>query len=224
MKVLVINPVGHSTWDEQDREIYRGFASPKTEVEVVSLPHGPASVETPEAHAEVIPLVIDLAKKSHSGYDAVIVNCCLDPGVSLLKGIIKKPVIGPCESSLAIASVLGRKPSVITVGKSGVWMIEDRVKELGYGGKVVSVRGISVGVLDIDKDREKVRELLVSEVEKAVKEDSADIAVLGCTGLAGLAKGVQDATGVPVVDPAGAAIKMAEASVRLGLYNAVYGR
>lgn len=224
MKILVINPVGHPTWDEQDREIYRSFASPETEVDVVSLPEGPASVETPDAHARVIPLVIDLARKMHDGYDAVIVNCCLDPGVALLKGIIRKPVIGPCESSLAIAGVMGRRPSVITVGKEGVWMIEDRVRELGYGNRVSRVRGIPVGVLDIDKDRGRVRELLVSEVMKAVREDGADIAVLGCTGLAGLAREVQNATGVPVVDPAGAALKMAEASVRLGLYNAVYRR
>jgi len=224
MKVLVINPVGHDTWDKQDEEIYRGYASSETEVKVVSLPKGPASVERPEDHAEVIPLVIDVARSMYRDFDAIIVNCFLDPGVKLLRGIIEKPVIGPCEASLHIASTIGNKLSVITVGKYGTWMIEDRIKELGFGDRVVSVRGIPLGVMDIDKERTAVINYLIEEGKKAVSEDGAEVIILGCTGLAGMAKEVQVKVKVPVVDPSGAAIKMAEAVVKLGLFNALVRR
>lgn len=55
MSILVINPVGHKAWDKQDEEICMDFASSETEVKVISLLRGPASVETPEAHAEDTP-------------------------------------------------------------------------------------------------------------------------------------------------------------------------
>ncbi|OYT47217.1 MAG: hydantoin racemase [Desulfurococcales archaeon ex4484_42] len=225
MKVLVINPVGHDTWDKQDEEIYRGYASSETEIRVVSLPKGPATVERPEDHAEVIPLVIDVAKKMYRDFDAIIVNCFLDPGVKLLRGIIEKPVIGPCEASLHIASTIGSKLSVITVGKHDTtWMIEDRIKELGFSDRVVSVRGIPLGVMDINKERTTVINYLIEESKKAVSEDGTDVIILGCTGLAGMAKEVQEKVKVPVVDPSGAAIKMAEALVKLGLFNVLVRR
>ena len=225
MKVLVINPVGHDTWNKQDERIYRSYASSETEVKVVSLPKGPATVERPEDHAEVIPLVIDVAKRMHKDFDAIIVNCFLDPGVKLLRGIIEKPVIGPCEASLHIASTIGNKLSVVTVGKYGTtWMIEDRIRELGFDDKVVSIRGIPLGVMDINKERTTVINYLIEESKKAVSEDGADVIILGCTGLAGMARGVQDKVKVPVVDPSGAAIKMAEALVKLGLFNVLVRR
>ncbi len=225
MRILVINPVGHSTWDKQDEEICKNFASSETEVKVVSLPRGPASVETPEAHAEVIPLVLDVARRNHEGFDAVVVNCFLDPGVDLLKGVLSKPVVGPCEASLSLATIAGTRVSIITVGGAdGDWMIEERVKQLGLGDKVTSVRGIPVRVLDIDKDRAAVVNNLVREAEKAKKEEKADVIVLGCTGLAGLAEDVQRRTGVFTIDPTGAAIKVAEALIKLKITGFPYRR
>ncbi len=219
MKILVINPVGHSTWDEQDRIIYESFASPETKIDVISLPKGPASVETPEAHGEVIPLIIDVAKKYSKDYNAVIVNCFLDPAVDLLKNILRIPVIGPCESSLAIASLIGRKIGIVTVGNDALWMIEDRVKQLNFHGIVNSVRGISLGVLDLDKDKIRTKHLLIEEIRKSINEDKIDTTILGCTGLAGFAEEVQKIVKIPVIDPAGAALKMAEAIVKLRFFK-----
>jgi allantoin racemase len=225
MRILVINPVGHDKWDKFDEEICRSFSSTETEVKVISLPKGPASIETPEAHAEVIPLVLDVARRNHEGFDAIIVNCFLDPGVDFLKGILSKPVVGPCEASLSLATVVGNRISIITVGgEDGDWMIEERVRQLGMSDKVKSVRGIPVGVLDIDKDRAAVKGLLVKEAERARKEERVDLIILGCTGLAGLAADVQRETGIFTIDPTGAAIKVAEALIKLGITGVPYRR
>ncbi len=216
MRILVVNPVGHPKWDEQDKRIYQGFASPKTIVDVVSLPTGPASVETPEAHAEVTWLVVKRVLEYKDKYDGFIVNCFLDPGVALLKGIIEKPVVGPCEASMVLVSTLTKKIGIVTVGGEALWMIEDHVREIGYGDKLVALEGVELGVLDIDKDIDYTVKKLVEKSKKAL-ENGAEIIVLGCTGLAGLAKRVEEEIGVPVIDPAGAALKVAEALVSLKL-------
>lgn len=218
MKILVVNPVGHPKWDEQDKRIYQGFASPQTTVDVVSLPTGPASVETPEAHAEVTWLVVKRVLEYKDKYDGFIVNCFLDPGVALLKGIIEKPVVGPCEASMTLASALTNKIGIVTVGEEALWMIEDHVREMGYGDKLAALEGIGLGVLDIDKDIDHTVKELVEKSRRALKK-GAEIIVLGCTGLAGLARRVEDEIGVPVIDPAGAALKVAEALVSLKLRN-----
>jgi allantoin racemase len=103
-------------------------------------------------------------------------------------------------------------------------MIEERVKQLGLSDKVTSVRGIPVGVLDIDKDRAAVVSYLVNEAEKARKEERADVIVLGCTGLAGQAREVQEKTNIFTIDPTGAAIKVAEALIKLGITGLPYRR
>ena len=218
MKILVVNPVGHPKWDEQDRRLYNLFASPGTEVDVVSLPRGPPSVESPRSHAEVIPLVVERVLKLHKGYDAVIVNCFLDPAVELLRGIIKKPVVGPCESSLAIASILSKRIAIVTVGGDALWMIEDRVSQLGYSDYIVTIKGIELTVLQLEEDPERTKAMLISKARESI-DGGAEVIVLGCTGLAGLAETVRDAVNRPVIDPAGAALKVAEAMVRLGLFS-----
>ena len=218
MKILVVNPVGHPKWDEQDRELFLSSASPETDVDVVSLPRGPPSVESPEAHAEVIPLVVERALELHRGYDAVIVNCFLDPAVDLLKGILKIPVVGPCEASLALASMLSRKIAIVTVGNEALWMIEERVRALGYSSYLVSLKGIELTVLQLDENPEKTKSAVVKKAKEAVNE-GAEVIVLGCTGLSGLAKTVQEVINRPVIDPSGAALKMAEAMVKLGIFS-----
>jgi allantoin racemase len=218
MRVLVVNPVGHDRWDHSDKKIYESYASEGTEVDVVSLPRGPASVETAEAYAEVEPLIIELVKGIHAGYNAVIVNCFLDPGVAKLRKILgNKVVVGPCEASLSLARNLSDKIAVVTVG-GGVetlGLIKERVKSLGFENVVVSVRGISLRVLELDRDREVTLRHLVNEASKAVSE-GADVIVLGCTGLAGMAREVSDAVGVPVIDPAWSALKIAELLASVG--------
>lgn len=219
MRILVINPIGDSSWDESDRKFFRSVAAPGTEVDVVSLGKGPPSLESRESHDEVLPLVKEVAMKLHEKYDAVIVNCFLDPGVDALRSILGKPVVGPCEASLAIASMLGRKLAIVSIKGEALEMIEERAKALGYGDRVIFVGGIPTPVTELAKDWEKVKRELVEEVKRAV-ERGAEVVVLGCTGLAGLSKHVEKEVGVPVVDPAAAVLKAAELIVSLNLRHA----
>lgn len=216
--MLVINPVGHSRWDEKDKEIYEGFASPEVEVDVKSLPRGPATVESPEAHAEVIPLVVELGKKFKDEYDGFIVNCFLDPGVDLLRRIIRKPVVGPCEASFALASMIGGSIGVLSVGgRDTLWMIEERIKNIGYSGWIVGVDTIGLGVLELDVEVDETVKRVV-ERSKTLIDMGAETIVLGCTGLSGLLDRVSEQVEVPIIDPSGAAIKVLEGLLYLGVH------
>ncbi|MBC7094460.1 aspartate/glutamate racemase family protein [Thermococcus sp.] len=218
MKILVINPVGTSRWNETDKKIYQSFASPETEIDVVSLDEGPISIETRKTEAEAIPRIVETALKNHESYDAIIVNCCADPGVDIIRSLIDKPVIGPCESSLAISSTLGKKIGIVTVSKTGIPIFEELVRKLKFEELVVSIRATDLSVPEIEKDRDKTVELLLKECKKS-EEEGAEVILLGCTGFAGFAKELEKHLSIPVIDPVGAATKMAETLVSLRLHH-----
>lgn len=219
VKLLVINPVGHPTWDEQDRKLYESFAPPGSEIKVVSLPKGPPSVETPRAHSQVVPLVIEKAKDMSQDFEAVAVNCFLDPGVDRLKKILSKAVVGPCEASLAIASVIGSRIGVITVHGKALKMVQDRVRKSDRKRNVASVIGVPLGVLDLNEDLERTRENIVEAAKKLKDKHHVDVICLGCTGLGGLGRDAQQAVKIPVIDPVGATVQAVLAAVSLKAFD-----
>lgn len=215
LRILVINPVGTDRWDESDRRIYERFASPQTVIDVVSLEEGPESIENRIAETEVLPLVVKKALELHSKYDGIIVNCCLDPAVDVIRSAIKTPAVGPCQASLALASVIGRKIGIVTVSKTAPPLFEELVLKYRMENRVVSIRGIDLSVPEIDADRERTVALLREEISNAIK-DGADVIVLGCTGLAGFAEEVQKFFRVPILDPVACAVRIMEDVVSLG--------
>ena len=53
------------------------------------------------------------------------------------------------------------------------------------------------------------------ELRRAVDEDGAEAVILGCAGMADLAKHLADRSGVPVIEGVSAAIKLLEALTEL---------
>ncbi len=209
MKILVINPVGTDVWNKEDKEIYDKNTSPDTQIDVVSLERGPGSIEKRIDEVDALPYIIKRAKELYGKYDGIIVNCCLDVGVDVLRDLIDIPVIGPCEASLALATTMGKKIGIVTVSKTAIELFEELVLKYRMENRIVSIRGIDITVPQIDKDRKKTVEMLRKEIEKAIK-DGAEVIVLGCTGLAGVAEEVQKYFKIPVLNPAVCAAKVLE--------------
>jgi allantoin racemase len=57
----------------------------------------------------------------------------------------------------------------------------------------------------------------VEQARIAVEQDHAEAICLGCAGMAGLEQAITAELGVPVIDGIGAAVRLAEAVVGLGL-------
>jgi len=217
LKILVINPVGHATWDEKDREIYTKYASPGTYVEVKSLPKGPKSIESAEDFAEAVQPVVETVKKNADSYDGFVVNCFLDPGVELAQEIVPKPVIGPGSASLLLASYTSRRVGIATVSsRDTLKFFMERLRQRVPAGVEVVADTIEIGVLDLDGMWKDVLEKLVNTSRELLMQ-GAEVIVLGCTGLAGAAEYVSSKIGAPVIDPTHAALKLAEALISLGV-------
>ena len=219
MRIKVIVPVSTNIWNEMIREAYEKYKDPDTEITVVNIKKGPESIEcTYDATWAELEALLEAEKAEEEGYDAVIDYCHSDPGLIAMKEKLEIPVVGLHEASIHLASMLGRKFSIVTVGGENVKGPKlDRVRLYGLENKLASVRSVDIKVLDIKKDFNKLVDALYQEAKKAITEDGADVIVLGCGSLLGVAKILQEKLKVPVIDPGLAALKMAEMLVKLGL-------
>ncbi len=223
MKIRVITPSIMKEKEAKTFEQYSAGARPKTEISVALLDEGPASVDS--VYEEALAMadsVAKIAQAEKDGMDAVISNCMLDPGVEAGRQVVSIPVIGPAETSMHMAAMLGHKFSVVTILDSLIPAFEDHAAKLGLARQLASVRAVNMRGEELD-DQARVANAVVGESVKAAREDGAHVIILGCTAMRGLAKDVEEGlrrqgiADVPVVDPAVLALKIAEALVDMEL-------
>ncbi|MEH7342398.1 aspartate/glutamate racemase family protein [Bacillus sp. JJ1532] len=222
MKIKVIVPIITDIFNEEVRREFKHYVSENTEVGVCNLDYGPESVESEYDEALCIPNLLEKAKEAEEeGYHGVISDCFGDPGVKAAREILDIPVVGPCESSMLIASSLARSFSIVTVLPNVVPMIENISKTLGVKENVASIRFVNIPVLET-QNKGALKSALYEEMIKAIEQDNAHALVLGCTGFLGVASELQERLkqngyDVPVIDPAFAATKMLEALIGMGV-------
>ena len=139
-----------------------------------------------------------------------------DPGLKPARECVSIPVLGPCETAMHLASMLGHGFSVVTVLERIRPMIENQAKVYGVPDKLKSVRAVDIPVLDLEEDQTRVERVLTEQALIAVERDHADAIIFGCTGMLGCAAAVRRgllAAGynIPVIDPVPAAINVGAA-------------
>ncbi|MBV7504858.1 aspartate/glutamate racemase family protein [Bacillus sp. sid0103] len=222
MKIKVIMPITSDIFNEEIKREIKHYASDTTEVGVVSLDYGPASVECEYDEALCIPNFLEKAiEAEEEGYEGIISDCFGDPGVKPAREVLDIPVVGACESSMLFASSLAKSFSVVTVLPNVVPMIENISKTLGVNGNLASIRYVNIPVLEVH-EKDKLKKALYEEMIKAIELDNAHALVLGCTGFMGVAAELQqrlkeNGYDVPVIDPAFAATRMLESLIAMGV-------
>jgi len=224
MKIRVIEPVTTEELDATTIEEFSRVASPDTELSVVHLDQGPASIESRYEAALAAPDVVrKVVEAEKDGMDAVVSNCMDDPGVEAAREMVSIPVIGPAQTSMHIATMLGHRFSVVGVLDTDAPPFYDHAANAGLAGQMASVRAVNIPVLELEDDRDRLVGALVEQALKAVREDGAHVIIFGCTGMAGLARDVEEGlraqgvADVPVIDPGMLAFKFAEALAGMGL-------
>lgn len=207
-----------------DLEEFAAVAGPRTRVTASQIERGPASIESELDDALAAPdTILKVVEADREGADAVVIDCMDDPGLLGSREMVSIPVLGPCQTTMHLASMLGHTFSVVTVMEGSVPGFVNRAKVYGLDGKLASVRWVDIPVLDLASSGKRLLADLLDESEAAVRRDGAHVIVFGCTGMLGFAAAVERGLvergieGVPVIDPIPTTIKMAEAIVDLGL-------
>ena len=85
------------------------------------------------------------------------------------------------------------------------------------------IRSTNLAVLELEIPGSNAREIITEECRQALVEDEAEAIVLGCSGMADLAKDISQEIGAPVIEGVGAAVKFVEVLVSLGLETSKVG-
>jgi len=199
-------------------------AANTTELQVICPTKGPITLECAVDEAYAIPEMLELVKKAEKeGVDAVVIACFSDPGLEAAKELVNIPVIGIGEASIHAAAMLGARFSVITPVKRRIVTRIHQALHLVSHHSLSSVRSLDLSVAQSESDPELTIQTLLRVVGTAVESDGAEVIVLGCAGMTGYTKALQERYGVMVVDPCTVALKCAEAFVSLGLRQSKVG-
>jgi allantoin racemase len=201
------------------REFLRTRAA-GADVDVRSLTGGPPSIESAWEAALVVPELCDAVRRAQQdGFHAVIIGCFSDPGLEALRELTTIPIVGPGSAALHVAAQLGTRLGVISPLDAAPGRVAARLRALGVGGLLGSVRSVGMPVLDVARNPEPVLARLEEVGRAAMREDRADVLVLGCMsmGFLGITDELTKRLEIPVVNPVTAALKTAEMVVSMGL-------
>jgi allantoin racemase len=224
-RIRVILPVVGERRIAAVQEIYGRAGRAGTEISVVSISSGPSSIESGANEALAIPGLLSRVRTAEAeGMDAVIIDCMADLGLVPARELASIPVIGPGQAAMHLAAMLGQRFSIIVPLEEEIPRVRRQVLSYGLGGKVASVRAINVPAPEIGAGGERVIQALIEESVRAVREDGAHLIVPGCTAMIGMATAVREGLvergcEVPVIDPVGVVVKLAEGLVDMGLVH-----
>lgn len=220
MKIAYVGAAPKSPEEvERRRGLLQKWAAPGTTIEMAYAKEGPASIES--MYEEYLPIsgyAKSMVRLEREGYDAAIVGCAVDPGIDTYRELCTNMlVVGPGMGSFHAAALLGRKFTLLTVADSMIASCYEL--KSGLASMVTSVRAINTPVLELAANREETLEKLVRIGQEAIDKDCADVLVLGCMSMAFLqvAEEMQKLLGIPVINPAKAALKLAESLASCGL-------
>ncbi len=217
-RILVINPVATNKWDDLTREFLEKHAFPGTQVVVRSLREGPESIESEYDRDRVAHLVVEeVVRAEKEGFDAAMINCFDDPGLHAARERVRMLVLGIGETSITTALLLGHRIAIISTGRNARALYHKKALELGILDRVAYTSGIELGVLEMRENLDLLKNQVLAEARKAIDEYGAEVIVLGCGGFIGLTKELEEALGVPVIDPSLTTFKVAEALASIGL-------
>ncbi|MEU5309863.1 aspartate/glutamate racemase family protein [Streptomyces sp. NPDC021562] len=217
MRIVVTNC---NTTQEMTEEIVRGAraaAGPGTAVTGLTPSWGPESAEGWLDSYLSAAAVLD-ALRTYPGppYDAVVMAGFGEHGREGARELLDVPVVDITEAAAHLACLLGRRYGVVTTLDRSRGQIEDSLETAGVARNCVGVAGTGLGVLDLAGDPGRTETAFLAAAER-VRDAGAEVLVLGCAGMTGLQRTVGEKLGVPVVDGVGAAVKLAESLVTLGL-------
>ena len=224
MKIRVINPNTTAAMTAAIGAAAHAAAAPGTTIDTVNPSFGAPSIE---GHFDDVWAAAGVAEQVQAGEavgtSAYVIACFGDPGLHAARERARGPVIGIAEAAFHAASLLATGFSVVTTLTRTCVMAEHLVQQYGFERRCRGIHGTDIAVLELDDPKSDAFGRILACAEHALVHDRSGAIVLGCAGMADLCHALQQRLGVPVIDGVGAAVKLAEMLVGLGLATSKRG-
>lgn len=203
-RILVINP-------NSSRRVTEGISAAVDPsrltggptIDCLTLEEGPAGIET-QAHVDRAGRLVRRAIQRETA-DAYVIACFSDPGLHAAREATDKPVVGIAEAGMLAALMLGDMVGVISILPGSIARHWRMYRAMGIGARVAGDRAIGRGIAAL-ADEGATRGAMIATAKALVDLDGASVLVMGCAGMARFRPALEDAIGVPVVEPCQAAV------------------
>lgn len=181
----------------------------------LTLSEGPPGIENQmQADLTIAPMIdLALAQKDAAGF---VIACFGDPGMHALRDATSLPVVGIQEAAISTALTLGHRFGVISILAASIPRHLRSFGAMGVVDRLAGDRALGLGVAEL-ASAEKSLQAMINTGQMLRDEDGANVLIMGCAGMAQYRKPLEDATGLPVVEPCQAAVAMALGQIALGI-------
>jgi Asp/Glu/hydantoin racemase len=183
-------------------------------VECLTLAEGPPGVQTQRDVDGVVAPLLRLVAELDPQAAAFVIACFSDPGLHSARETTRKPVLGIMESGILTALTLGQRFGVIAILPGSIPRHLRMINAMGVASRLAGERAVGLPVVELADEAKTAHRMI--EVGRELAADGANAIVMGCAGMAQYRERVEQAAGVPVVEPTQAAVSMAIGRVRLG--------
>jgi len=221
MKITIINPDYGVTEEQRNArcKLLQKFVGPDVELSMLSLRGTRVEINSMCEAALAGPEIINLAVQAErNGADAVVLYCFSDPVIEACRERLAIPVVGGAQAACLFLPVIARQGVVVLANAERIPEKKLFLARTGLAPeRIQNVEAIEKSGLDGWEQREQVFAELLKTGRRLIEDQQAQCLVLGCLAYLGLAPRLSDELGIPVIDPAAAAVSQAEALVRQGL-------
>jgi allantoin racemase len=205
-RILIINPNSSEPCSAGISAVVAPFRFADGPVlDVVTLKEGPPAIYSwQDWHAVVDPICRLVEREFAAAY---IIACASDPGIEAVRAATPRPVLGIFRSAVATAVARAERFGVIGLVESSKARHRAALRAMGLEARLAGEVALNVS-MDTLLDPAGARALLVA-AGKDLAAMGAETLILGCTGMAHHQAAVQDAVGLPVIEPCLAAVALA---------------
>lgn len=224
MNIQLINPNTSQTMTETIAAAARAVAAPATDIIAVCSSQGAPSIE---GHFDEAIAAIGVLQRIKQGREAAvdghIIACFGDPGLLAARELASAPVIGIAEAAMHVATLVATRFSIVTTLPRTRVIARHLVQQYGFERHCAALHAIDLPVLALEDGSGMAQRKVREQCWRSKQQDGCGAIVLGCAGMAELARELTQELGLPVIDGVSAAVKMVESLHGLGLGTSKHG-
>ena len=176
------------------------------EIECLTLAEGPFGIESQVHSDQVVMPLVDLVR-GRPDATAFVIACYSDPGIDACRSVTTVPVFGIQESGVLTALSRADRIGIVAISKASERRHRLYMRRMGVLDRVAGERALDMTVNETARGSQTFGRL--KEIGQALIGDGAEALVLGCAGMALHRSPLEEALGIPIIDPTQAAVAMA---------------
>ncbi len=213
-RILVINPNSNDAVTRGLEEALRPLAFPDgPEIECRTLKEGPFGIES-QADADSVAMPLRRMVEGENSASAFVIACYSDPGMQVCREGTSRPVFGIAECGVLTALARADSFGVIAIKSRSIPRHMRYLRQMGLTDRLAGERPLEMSVAETASGDGTLARMISVGTELR-DQDGARAIVMGCAGMARHRKPLEEALGVPVIDPTQAAVAMALGAVQV---------